>query len=271
MEQEINEYSEEINLYYLWKVIAKRNRLIIGLFLIVVISTAILSFLMPKIYRGEAVLNVLQYDSIPAKEIVDMIGNVDREKIVKILPTTYPSVTDIKLKTMKDSKDKIIVTIDAKNVDDISKALSELVVNINNIDLVKSTIKEERERLLQRSTELADVIKASLDITITYEKLLRSGKLVQMGFNPIEINKKIVDLKLERLAVEQDILRLKDGDIGIAVQLYVSDKPVKPRIKMNVALAVVVSLFLGIFLSFALENVEKIRKQFIDKDDVRTS
>jgi uncharacterized protein involved in exopolysaccharide biosynthesis len=260
MEQQIKEYSDEINLYDLWKVIAKRKRLIIGLFLVVVILTTIISFLMPKIYRGEAVLNVLQYEAIPAKEIVDMIGNVDREKRAKILPKTYSSVTDIKLKAMKESKDKIVVIIDAKNIDDIPKALSELVDNINNFDLIKLTVNEEKEKLLKRSAELSDVVQASSDLLSTYGKLLRAGKLLPMGFNPIDLNKKIVDIKLEKLVAEQTMLRLKDGGIGIAAQPYVSSKPVKPKIKMNVALASVTSLLFGIFLSFLLDYVQKIKK-----------
>ena len=58
MEQQNKESNDEINLYDYWKVIAKRKILIIGLFIVIVVSTAIGSFLMPDIYRGEAVLLV---------------------------------------------------------------------------------------------------------------------------------------------------------------------------------------------------------------------
>jgi hypothetical protein len=254
MGQQIKEYSDEINLYDLWKVIAKRKIFIIGLFLVVVISTTIISSLMPKIYRGQAVLNVLQYDAIPAKEIVDMVGNVDSEKRTTILPTTYPSVTDIKLKAMKDSKDKIVVIIEAKKIDDIPKALSELVDYIYNLDLVKLTVKEEKEKLLKRSAELSDIVQTSSDLLNAYGKLLRAGKLLPMGFNPVDLNKRIADIKLEKLTVEQAMLRLKDGGISIAAQPYVSSKPVKPKIKMNIALAGLAALFAGILFVFFKEK-----------------
>ncbi|MBA3071945.1 MAG: hypothetical protein FP829_07310, partial [Nitrospirae bacterium] len=48
-------YEDEINLYDYWKVIVKRKTLIIGLFLAAVLASGIISFLMPKIYRGEVV------------------------------------------------------------------------------------------------------------------------------------------------------------------------------------------------------------------------
>ena len=54
MEQQNREYDDEINLYDFWKIIAKRKILIIGLFIVIVVSTAIASFRMPDIYRGEA-------------------------------------------------------------------------------------------------------------------------------------------------------------------------------------------------------------------------
>ncbi len=260
MEQQTKEYSDEINLYELWKVIIKRKKLIIGLSLIAVISTAIISFIMPRIYRGGAVFNVLQYEAVPAKELVDMMGDVDSEKRKQIIPKTHASVVNIKLKAVKDSKDKIEVIIDAKNIADIPKALSEFVGYMNNVDIIKLTAKEERERLLKRSTELSDIIVSSSDLLSTYHKLLKAGKLLPMGFNPVDLNKRIADIKLEKLMVEQAIQRLNDGGIGIATQPYISEKPVKPNEKLNVLLAGVMSLFLGILLSFFLEYMEKIKK-----------
>ena len=52
MEQQNKEDYDEINLYDLWNGIAKRKMLIIGLFIVIVGSTAIGNFMMPNIYRG---------------------------------------------------------------------------------------------------------------------------------------------------------------------------------------------------------------------------
>jgi capsular polysaccharide biosynthesis protein len=162
-------------------------------------------------------------------------------------------VTDIKLKAMKESKDKIVVIIDAKNIDDIPKALSELVDYLNNIGIVQLNVNEEKERLLKRSTELSKIIEASSDLSDTYHKLLKSGKLLPMGFNPVDLNKKIVDIEIEKIAVDQAMLRLKDGGVDIAIQLYISNEPVKPRIKINIVIGGILSLFIGIFLAFFIE------------------
>jgi len=260
MEQHLTESSNEMNLYDAWKVVAKRRKLIFVLFLVTVISTAIIGFITPKIYRGEAFLNIMLYESMPAKELTDMVGKIDAEKRKHILSKTYSSVSDVELKALKDSKDKVIITIDAKNVDDIPKALSEIMDYLNNIDIVKMTVKEENEKLENKSIELSDVISSSTELVDTYHKLLRAGKLLPVGFNPIDLNRRIADIKLEKLVVEQSLQRLKKGGIGIATQLYISKEPVKPKIKLNVVIAGVVSIFFGIFLSFPLEYADKIKK-----------
>ena len=185
MEQQNREYNDEINHYDFWKVIVKRKKLIIGLFIVIVVSTAIVSFLMPDIYRGKAVLFIIPADEITAKEITDLIGKVDREKLLSIMPKSYPNVKDLKLNNMKDSNNKIIVTIDAKKIDDIPRALSEVVDYLNNIDIIKSKISRSKAIALKQSAELADLIKSSPDLLSTSDKLFKAVKLSTMGFNPI--------------------------------------------------------------------------------------
>lgn len=273
MEQQNKENLDEIGLYDLWQIIAKRKKLIVGLFLVCVTSSAIISFLMPKIYRGEAVLVVEPAANISAKDIVDFVGDIDAEKKAKLLPNTYSLIETIRLNAFKDSKDKLAVIIETKDNKSIQPALSEIIEYINTINLVKVNIKEEQEKLLKRSIELTTVIDASSELLNTYRKLLAGGKLTPVGFNPVELNKRISDIKLEKLGVEQAIQRMKGG-IEIANQLYIMDKPVKPRKKMIVVLSGITSLFLGIFLAFFLEYLEYLetikKKQCIDKDSVRT-
>jgi capsular polysaccharide biosynthesis protein len=261
MEQRNREYDDEINLYDYWKVIVKRRIIIIGLFIVIVVSTAIVSFRMPDIYRGEAGLTVIKSDVITAKEITDLIGKIDSEKQLRMVPKSYPNVTNIKFKAIKDSKDKIVVSIDAKRIDDIPKALSEVINYLNNIDIIKSTVSRNKEILLRQSAELSELIKSSPDLLATYHKLFSAGKLSTMGFNPVEVNKKIVDIKLELLGVEQYLSRLNNGGIEIAAQPYISNRPVSPKILRNVVVAGIVSLLLGIFLAVVIEYIGNIKNR----------
>jgi len=256
---------EEVNLYDCWKVIVKRKILIIGLFIVIVGSTAIGSFLMPKVYRGEVNLSVID-NSVSSnidisKELVDIMGNIDSEKKKMILPKTYISVKSVKLRALKEAKNKIVATMDVKSTDAISVAISELVDFLNNIESMKASLKEEREILTQRSIELSNILKTAPDLLVAYNKLIREGKLTIVGFNPIELNKRIADIKIEKIAVEQALSRLKDGRIQIMTPPYISNKPVSPKILQNIFVAGILSLFIGIALVFLIEYIGNIKNK----------
>ncbi len=248
-------YEDEINLYDLWKVIVKRKAIIIGLFLVSILLAAVITFNMPKIYRGEVILRVTTKDTATAKEIGSIVGKIDSGKMALILPKTSQSITDLKLNPLKDSTDKMQVTIDSKKADEIPDALSELIQYIKSNPLMKRAFAQERERLLKQSEELSKTIDSSGELVKTYRKLLDAGRLNPIGFNPIELNKRVSDLKIEKLNLEQALENLKG--VEPAGELYISKKPVKPKKRLNVALAGMAGLFIGIFIAFLMEGIEK--------------
>ncbi len=199
-------YEDEINLYDYWKVIVKRKSLIIGLFLAAVLASTVISLLMPQIYRGEVVLKL---PALTAKELLGVIGKIDAEKIKKFLPTTQHLITDIKLTVLRDSTDKLKLIIETKNTDAIPSAMTEFVGYLNNLSIINRPVEEERQRLLMQSEEINKVIEDSIELTRTYKKLLESGRLIPVGFNPIELEKRVSDLKIERLAIDQALNRPK--------------------------------------------------------------
>lgn len=251
---EMNIREDEINLYDYWRVIVKRKRLIIGLFLVAVLASAIISFSMPKIYRGEVILK-LTAKELTAKELLSVIGKIDAERI---LPTTHHLVADVKLNALKDSTDKVQLIIEAKNTDMLPQAASEFVAYLNDTPIIKRFVEEERQRLLMQSEEINKVIKGSDELTRTYKKLLESGRLIIVGFNPIEFEKRASDLKIERLAIEQELKRPKG--VEMLGKPHILKNPVKPSIKKNIALAGITSLFMGIFLAFFMEYMETNKK-----------
>jgi len=272
---EMNVREDEINLYDYWKVIVKRKSLIIGLFLVAVLASAIISFLTSKIYRGEVILKLpakeltskeltskeLTSKELTSKELFSVIGKIDAEKI---LPTTHHLVSDVKLNVLKDSTDKLMLIIEAKNTDDISSAMTEFVGYLNNFPLINRSVEEERQRLLKQSEELSKVIEQPNKLAEAYEKLLQAGKYVPMGFNlvgfnPVDVRKKISDMKVEKFIIEQALNRPKG--VEMIEKPYILKNPVKPSIKKNIILAGIASLFAGIFLAFLMEYVERIRKK----------
>jgi hypothetical protein len=73
-------------------------------------------------------------------------------------------------------------------MDDIPRALSEVINYLNNVGIIKSTVSREKATLLRQSAELSDLIKSAPDLLVTYHKLFRAGKLSTMGFNPTDLS-----------------------------------------------------------------------------------
>ncbi len=282
MEKQNEQYDDEINLYDLWKVIAKRKMLIIGLLIVIVGFTAIGSFMTPNIYRGEAILlinldhinnldkqinnpgkqiNNLESRIIDAQEITAMLGNIDKAELLRMAPKLYSNVTQVKMNVIKNSQDKVKVTIESKKIDDIPRALSEVLGYLNNMEIIKSTVSREKAKLIMQSSELSDLIKSSPDLLATYRKLFEAGKLSTMGFNLVDVGKSIIDMKTELLEIDQMILRLNNGGVEIATQLNISDNPVSPKILRKIIFAGIISLLLGIFLAFFIEYIGKVKNR----------
>lgn len=244
-------YEDEINLYDYWKVIVKRKTLIIGLFLIAVLASAAISFSKPKIYRGEVILKL---PSISAKELISII-NTNNTK--DFFPTARHLVTGVKLTALKDSNDKLQLTIEAKNTDVLPHAAAEFVAYVNKIPFIKLFIEQESQRLLKQSEELSKVVEESNKSSEIFKKLFKEGRIMTLGFNPIELSKKISDIKIEKLAVEQSLQRFRGAEI--IESPYITQ--LKQNTKRSMALTGILSLFAGIFLAFFAEYIEKMRKK----------
>ncbi len=262
MEQHNREINDETSLYDLWKVITKRKIIIIGTFIVIVAGTAIGSFLMPNIYRGAAMLQlVFKPDIITSQEVVNLLGNIDREKGLSIVPKSYSSIKDIKFVATRESRNQITVTIDGTNIDDMRKVLPEIVHYLNNIDLLKTIVKQQREALAKKSDELTELLKSGSDTLAAYNALFKAGKLTTIGFSPVDINKRMVDMEVELLQTKQLRSSLDNGCIIIAAQPLIPSNPVSPKILRNIIVAGMLGLFFGVFFAFFIEYIGNIKNK----------
>ena len=264
---------DEINLYDLWKVIAKRKGLIIAIFFLSVISATVISLLMPKIYQGEVLLAISKEDItaskdagiaklqelIPANSLINMISPVDKGKIQIISPSNAQTIVKVKLTELKGSTDKFNVLVESTNPDTIKEFVKDFIVYLNNHTIIRRAIEECRANCMQRLTEITKVIGQSEIIKKNYEKMMRDGKLTVLGFSPISLEQQLASLRNEKFFLEK---RLKAASgIDYADGVSVSNQPIKPRIKKNIALAGMASLFAGVFLAFFLEFLSKAKSK----------
>lgn len=224
------------------------------------VVAGVVSFLMPKIYRGEVIVKVNIKATITPKEFIEIVGKMGDEKKANIFIKNHDSVGDVKITEIRGSTDKLRIIIDSTRPEDIQSCFTEIVEYMNNSPEAKLFIEQTKERLSKEIEEISVLIAQSEALVKALEKTLKDGKLVAVGFNPIELNRKASDLKIEKLNLEHQLINLKA--VKIIEGPSISKKPVKPKVKQNIAIASIISLLLGVILAFFMEFLEKNKAVF---------
>lgn len=245
--------ADEVNLFNYWKVIFKRRRLLLGVFLIVLTGAAAISLLMPEIYRGEYMLHMATYNY---SDLVERVNSGDKSRLKGILPQTYQLVDKIELTPLPDTVlYKLKVVIDARDTGDIHLIKNELFEYIVNFPFYKKSAEEKAERLQKELNELSKAIAYPEEILKTYNELLKNDKLVPIVFNPVDLHRGIVELIKRKVWVEQWLKNYSSLEI---ITEEIHPNPVKPKFKRNVLLAALIGILAGIFFAFIAEFAEKI-------------
>lgn len=253
---------DEPGLYDYWQVIAKRKKFIISLFIVSVVITAVVSILMPKIYRAEFILKIGE-SYVAANEgverkvritsdgLIDVIGKLDDEKIGTILAEKSHSIKALKVEKARHFTDKLKITIESGNIGDREAVVAKFVDHINNLPLIKQSADEDRKAMAHRLKDISGLIKEYNSFAQMYDEKLKGGHLSVISFVPAQIKQKAIDLESERRSLEKAMENV--AGVSLVGKLYISKTPVSPNIKKNIILAGLISLFLGVFLAFLLE------------------
>jgi len=257
---------DKMNFVNLCKFLAKRKMITLAIFLTSVLGAAIFSFTLPPIYRLETYAklympkDIITVKELPtAREVASIIGDVDREKKVTIFSQYADEITDAKIVEIKGSTDKFKITIESRNLDHLPSALQEFIKYIQNNREIKTT----SEKIISEIDVKIEIVNEAVknnDFQIKeIEKRLSSSKLLPVGFNPVEINNKTVDLKMEKYRLEQERQHYKP--IQLLEDPFISTDPIKPKKAMIIAVAGMVGLILGICLAFLAEYYERTRNR----------
>lgn len=278
---ETDEY-DEINLYDLWKVIVKRKKIIIAIFLISLLSATIYCFTVPKIYRLETYMKLYipkdiitvkevtaaKYmpkdiftvkEAMTAKEVVLIIGKIDDEKKVIIFPKTPDEITEAEIVEMKGAIDKFKITIESSNRENLPAALHEMVTYIENIREIKSTYEKIISEINERMKFVNEADKKSDFYIKAIEKKFNNAKSFPITLDPVTSIIKSIDLKMEKNRLEREHQNYKL--IQPLGDPFISKEPVWPKKAMIITIAGICSLIFGIFIVFIAEYFEGMKKK----------
>ncbi len=262
---------DEIDLYDLYLVVKKRARLIGIIFLLITVSAGVISFLLPPVYSGKMVIrlpNVYEKTIITPSEAMAILNELDElreegrfdelSKKLNIDNTRVSELVKISTSTPRGEKKFIETTIDVHTPDLIMYIKDALLTYLNNNKYVKERIRLQRESMNHLKEEILKKINEIEGLKEYVVNEIKHGKVKDLGFNPINLDKEVINLKQRLKNIEKDITLLKGFEVVVEPNIPV--KPSKPKKKLIVAVAGLTSLFFGIFLAFFMEWLEKNRR-----------
>jgi len=260
---------EEIDLRELINVLLKRKWLIIGIFLIAVITAAIISyFVLPQTYSSSATFMIAQINGTPVYEASDIESKIKSDNIIQKvidglnLDTSTGSVMNsIKIENTDRSKYiKITSQSDSseKARDIVLSVIDQFIEENQEYYLERIRVLEEEKELLERQVAMErdkvdEAEKLRLDI-IDSEGLSLTEKQIQINLllnYSTEIREHYNDLVEQLYTLEDHIIN--SNNFEIINYPSINDKPIKPNKKLNIAIAGVLGLFMGIFIAFFAE------------------
>jgi len=194
---------DEINLYDYWKVLVKRKKILIGIFLVPLVIVTIVSLSLPRYYRGESEMTVPALPApnissvITAPNIVRLIGNIDDSQKVKIFTNNPGAIKSVSVSLPKKSTDKVNITIDAQTAEIIPLAFKDIYDYISNLPEIKEEIGRIKEKIDLRLNNLIEARKANLLFLKQIKDMMKKRQMTFNNFNPADLIKKDTELSLE--------------------------------------------------------------------------
>ncbi|ACO04553.1 MAG TPA: hypothetical protein DEP48_09475 [Persephonella sp.] len=259
---------DEIDLYELWLTLKKRYKLVLSVTVFFILLSAVYLFLTKPVYRAEFIVKLPQGLTSPqeTKNIIDNLENLRKEKrymeLSNLLGISQEKIMDIdsfSASEIRKNKNLIKVILDVYDPNIISKLSVSILEHLNNNRFVKERIEIRKETLRFSIEETNEKIKEIESIKDRILNDLKNGRIKDLGFNPVDMDRTVLSLK-EKVKNLENQLKLLRG-YEIAVDPVVPEKPSKPKKALILAVASVSGLFLGVFLAFFAEWIENARKR----------
>lgn len=236
----------EVNLRSCAEAILRRKQIVVWTVVILVALAIIYSFLAPKVFKVETVIQVGHLSDQPIepanqvaeKVIRDTYGPAIRQKLN--LPTTqFPEL----LVKNPDKTSLVRVAVESEKTERAQAILTEL----NSLIIQEHTefLNEEKDLLQQEIKRLEGqqgLFQSALEraLTITPASLDRVLVIDSLEARLTNLSNRIFSFK-------KDLARLESTKV--IKQPEVFEEPVKPRPLFNIALAIVLGLLFGVFLA----------------------
>jgi len=257
---------QEIELLDYINVLVRRKKLIIGITLLAVLVSGIFSFfVLPPIYKGSALIQPAQIGSnlfLNSSETqVQIKSSSFIQKLSNDLNVSFDEINSGINVSIPQNSNLVVVEFESKNKELISSFFDKLLYELNNIN------KDAYERQIEVIRSKTSILSSQIDLLTTEEsKIMKRIQQLEQGGNVkseyfleysllLDLRNSVLTKKIELESAINDLnAQLKmSHEFEYLSQPSISDTPVKPNKKLNVAIAGVAALFFSILLAFFLE------------------
>lgn len=223
---------DEITLIDIIRVLNKYKRLIIGLIIVSLISAFIYSKVSPKEYKATATILPLESSTGSLTSALGMLGGGGAS------PGASRIIAVMKSKTLAKS---VIENLDLLKV-----------IYKKQWDVLTASWKKEFKPSLENA---AASLAGGIEVKNTKEGVLS----ISIAWDDPETAAKIANAYVDKLG---DFIN--NRSLGVTFQsvdpAVPPDKPFKPKLKLNLLLAGVASLFVGVMLAFSVEYFKCLKR-----------
>jgi len=265
--------NNEVDLRDYIEVILKRKKIISTIFLICVITTTVISFLMPQVYEATTIIEIGSIlmpvstltpvsTSIPLISKDKTIQKLKTDKMLKpVIQTLNLNIDGCALENsikIEDIKNTNFLKLRIQNLDPqlaviISNTIADYFIQqVNKIYEEKfSLVKEEINKLEKRSKTIEEEIE-KLSKVISSQVSSSDFLILQNALSNYEtiffkLSEKIYSLKQV----------LIDSTKFEVFKPATTAQKIKPNKKLNIATSMILGLMLGVFVAFSQEYWEK--------------
>ena len=264
---------EEIDLREYINVLLKRKGIIILIFLIAVITAAIVSyFALSPVYQSSTVFSVAKIDGqavINITESLEIIkSDVVLDEVINRMGleiSTGQLKSQIEVKNLKGTNFiEVSVTADfPENAKNLVENIAKVFIEQNQdeyqekVKLVEDRLKIIEEQIAEFEKSIQEIEKTKKKIAVTEElsegeRQFQTSLLLSSSVTERELYN---DLSNQVNSLKASLKSCEDYKIINYAQLPAV--PIKPNKKLNILIAGVLGLFVGIFVAFFLEFWQK--------------
>lgn len=259
---------DEINLYDYWKVLVKRKKILIGIFLLPLVIVTIVSLSLPRYYRGESEMTILSMPAgesrgplIPAIHLIKFMENIDDTLKAKIFKNNPGAIKSALVSLSRKSPGsqgsvdgKVNIIVEAKTADIFPQAFEDLVEYMNNLPEVNRPLARIKEDADLKIKSLIEARKANRVTLGQITEMMEKKQITIINITPADLINKDTELHLQ-------IKNLQAAKVAVGklAPLPITRQPTNSQIKQSIIITGLISFFTGIFVVFFLEYIDRMK------------